>query len=137
MPMKKLQALADFLPILEKPNFTGGWIPDSQEIEPRVFIMPDPILSKEADEFLQAAYKHGWVLRNLNWPDWAQTEEAISLLQDEALARATPEQLYRLLTVVIRQDRFVEGALLNAFESGLILRIVRRAADIVKAEDAR
>jgi hypothetical protein len=39
-----------------------------------------------------------------------------------------------LLTAIIRQDRFCEGALLSAFDSGLILGIVRRAAAILKDE---
>ena len=42
----------------------------------------------------------------------------------------------RLLTVCIRQDRFVDGALLDAFESGLIRRVVQRAADLVGRQDA-
>lgn len=134
--MEKLQALAAYLPMLESPDFNAGHIQDSVQTEPGVFTMPYADYSEEASEFVQAAYEHGWVLRNFSWGDWKQTEEAIKLRDDEsALARATPQQLYQLLTVVIRQDRFCEGALLDAFESGLILRIVRRAADIVKAEE--
>ncbi len=34
----------------------------------------------------------------------------------------------RLLTALLRQDRFVEGLLGEAFESGLLTRIVRRAS---------
>jgi hypothetical protein len=51
-----------------------------------------------------------------------------------ALARATPEQLFCLITALIRQDRFSGGTLLNAFRRGLILGIVRRAAVILKAD---
>ena len=39
------------------------------------------------------------------------------------------------LTVLIRQDRFVEGALASAFKSGLLTGIVRRAAAMVRAPD--
>jgi hypothetical protein len=47
------------------------------------------------------------------------------------LAKATPEQLAKLLTVCIRQDRFAEGTLLVAFEAGLLTRILQRAKAIL------
>ena len=55
-------------------------------------------------------------------------------LRDEpgVLEDATPEQLERLLTVLIRQERFVDGALESAFESGLLVRILKRAAVLAK-----
>lgn len=81
---------------------------------------------------------HGPTFREMTkrqYAPWRNHGRRISLRDDQApLARATPEQLARFLTVVIRQDRFVEGALLTAFESGLILRIVRRAAAILEAD---
>ena len=87
------------------------------------------------DEILVEGDLTGWVL-NFAWPAWKQTDEAISLRDDAAaLAAATPEQLARLLTVLIRQDRFVEGALGSAYESGLLTSIVRRAAELVTAPD--
>ncbi len=100
------------------------------------FTFPYVNYSELADEFIKSTYDHGWVLRDFDWGEWMHTNEAKSLRDDEAaLARATPEQLARLLTVVIRQGRFVEGARLSAFESGLILRIVRRAAAILQTDD--
>ena len=45
-----------------------------------------------------------------------------------ALQSATPEQLGRLLTVLIRQDRFIDGSLAGAFESAFLLEILRRVA---------
>jgi uncharacterized protein DUF6508 len=38
------------------------------------------------------------------------------------------DQLAWLLTAIIRSDRFVEGSIAGAFESGLLARIARRAA---------
>ena len=68
-------------------------------------------------------------MKPFEWADWKDSAEA-TLLRDDpsALKNATLEQLIRLLTVVIRQDRFVEGALGNVFESGLLGGILRRAA---------
>src|SRR5262249_48969001 len=83
--------------------------------------------------FEQMAYVLGWVMRDFDWPTWKQTPEAQTLRDDvKALEQATPEQLARLLTVCIRQDRLCEGALEAAFESGLLTRILERAAVILR-----
>ena len=90
-------------------------------------------MAPKVEEFFHMAYREGWVLPGFDWPNWAQTPEAIRLRDDPAaLAVATAEQLAQLLTVCIRQDRFVDGALVGAFNDGLILAIVRRAAVLVK-----
>ena len=88
-------------------------------------------LSEVAGSFEQMAYELGWVMRDFNWGTWKQTPEAVSLRDDaQVLALASPEQLSRLLTVCIRQERFREGALEAAFESGLLTRLLQRAAVI-------
>jgi Family of unknown function (DUF6508) len=67
-----------------------------------------------------------------DWPQWKGTAEAKQLRDDpDVLARATPEQLAKLLTVCIRQDRFSEGTLQAAFETGLLTRILQRAKAIL------
>ncbi len=97
--------------------------------ESGVFTLPYADYSDAANALVQHANDNGWILRNFNWSEWAQTQEARDLFNNaEALALATPDQLAQLLTLFIRQDRFAEGTLLDAFNSGLILRIVQRAA---------
>jgi hypothetical protein len=96
-------------------------------------ILPYFSLSDVAGSFEQRAYDLGWALMDFDWGTWKQTPEAISLRDDAgALDRATPEQLARLLTVCIRQDRFCEGALEAAFQSGLLTRILELAAVILR-----
>lgn len=66
--------------------------------------------------------------------EWMEAEEAARLLsRAEALAQATPQQLARLLTVFARQQRFIDGAMLNFWESGLLLGILRRVAALSQA----
>ena len=133
---KSLRALAKFLPTLENPDFKAGEMAGlGEQVAPGVWSMPYADYGAVASKFMDAAYKHGWVMMEFDWPEWSQTEEARALRDDDTeLAAATSEQLWRLLTVVIRQERFVEGAVLSAFESGLILGIVRRAAALLEAE---
>ncbi|MET3353939.1 UNVERIFIED_ORG: hypothetical protein ABID33_001845 [Xanthobacter viscosus] len=132
MTRADIQALADFLPPLRQPGFTAGKVRGGEQTEPGVFQMPfiqyDPVV----DAFVKAAYRHSWVLMDFDWPVWAQSDEAKALQDDEtAIAMATPEQLGRLITVCVRQERFCDGTLMSAFDSGLILRVVERAATLV------
>jgi uncharacterized protein DUF6508 len=63
---------------------------------------------------------------------WEESPEAVSLRDGpEGLRSATPEQLAYLLSVCVYEDRVKEGALLSAFESGLLIRILERAAIIL------
>lgn len=55
------------------------------------------------------------------------TTEAHSLVTDAgAVEQATTEQLARLLTAIVRQECFSDGAILGALKSGLLQRIARR-----------
>ena len=137
MTKPNLQALAAFLPIVTDPGFKPGEVVSPLPGDDGVMQMPFVDYGEAVDTFLKAASAKGWMLSDFDWPAWAGTEEAARLRDDPAtLARAMPDQLMRLLTVCIRQDRFVEGALLDAFESGLIRRIVQRAADLTDRQGA-
>jgi hypothetical protein len=133
---ERLQALANFLPIFEQPGFEFGEWSENPKSESGVIVLPHYSWSDAAQSFVSMAYDMGWVLLDYAWPAWKGTDEAINLRDDPAaLAAAAPEQLARLLTVLIRQDRYIEGALGSAYKSGLLTGIVRRAAALVEAPD--
>ena len=138
MTRARLDVLVRFLPIFEDPNFEAGDERPLQGAGPGNLAAPFVSCAAAADAFVEALYGHGWILKGFDWGAWAATPEAKALRDDDTVfADATPEQLARLLTVLVRQDRFVDGALLDAFECGLMLRIVRRAATILDADDGR
>jgi hypothetical protein len=62
------------------------------------------------------------------------SSEARALLEDPAAMReATPEQLARVLTVIVRLERFSDGTMAGAVRSGLVARLLRRAAVLAEA----
>jgi hypothetical protein len=130
-PLQKyrLHALSVFLQYFDKPDFEfGNWDVPSPD-EPDAVSMPYYSLSEVALSFQKTAYENGWVLPDFDWPSWIKTPEAKELRdKPESLARATKEQLAFLLTFIIRQDRFCEGTLASAFDSGLLSNIIRRAS---------
>jgi len=123
----RLERLAGFIAILESPDFVAA---EYARVEPEagMWTMSYPRYHPEVDRFVELAYEDGWVRTDFRWVDWCETNEARTLRDDpEALASATPDQLAKLITVVVRQERFYEGSLAGAFEDGLVLAIVRRA----------
>ncbi len=126
---RRLRGLAAFLPVFGAPGFSFGSWNQAKSTEPGVSFMPTFSFSTEVYDFIRTAYELGWVRIDFDWSEWTESPEATTLRDDaEALAAATPDQLERLLTVLIRQDRFCEGSLASDYESGLITRILRRAA---------
>ena len=133
----RLDALAAFLPVFEEPGFVFATMEGGEEVEPGTFTMPWSSLSEPATRFVETAYENGWMLPGFDWGSWMGTAEAVRLRDDPAeLAQATTEQLAKLLTTVIRQDRFVEGALAGSFDAGLLTAILRRVEQIRLAETA-
>jgi hypothetical protein len=79
--------------------------------------------SPAAMKFIEEHYNLGVVPFRRNWVSWQHTAEAQALLVDrDYLAQATPQQLFNLLTLLVRGDRISEGVLGNAYESGLLRR---------------
>lgn len=128
---ERLQALAAYLPVFEAEGFRfGEW--DNSDSEGRP-IMPTYLLGEEASKWQQVCYEVGLVLGSFDWIKWMQTAEAQALLEDRVmLQKASEEQLARLLTALIRGDRFCEGTLAEAHKTGLIVAILRRAKSLVE-----
>ncbi len=86
--------------------------------------MPYYVFSDQARELIAALP----VTPGFAWRDWIGIEEARTLLADPArIAEASADQLVKMTTAIVRSDRFTEGSIAGAFESGLLEAIVRRA----------
>lgn len=123
---EQLEALASFLPIFTTPGFTFGHMVEPEETG-GVWSVPYYAPAREADDFVRVANDYGWT-RSFDWGEWAYTDEGRLFRTNlDALDHASPNQIAKVLTAVIRSDRFSEGALGNAFASGMLTRIVQRA----------
>jgi hypothetical protein len=123
----RLKALANFVGPLSDPTASFGTLGNIENVD-GVMELVEPRLSALGSEFVEMAYKYGWVRSGFDWVTWKETPEARALADDPAaLAHANVDQLSMLLTTIIREDRFVSGALISYYSSGLILRIAERA----------
>ena len=129
---ERLRRLAAFLPRLEAANFQSGEWTVPERTEAGVIELGGFNPSSVVSDFVTRCYEAGWVQwPDFDWVTWKSSAEAVHLHDDPtAIERATPEQVSRLLTVLIRQDRFAEGTLDAAYESGFLVRILRRIATL-------
>ena len=87
-------------------------------------------LDDVARRFLSVAHADGWI-EPYDWVSWIQTPQANAYLTDaDTILRAPAEDLGRLLTYAVRQERFVTNALLTFFGNGTMQRISQRAHDL-------
>ncbi|MGW8189271.1 DUF6508 domain-containing protein [Sphingomonas hankookensis] len=126
--------LAPFAAVFADPGFAfGSW--GGGGSTDGVVEMPYFQLSAEAGAFVQAAYAAHWVRPDIDWSTFAGSEAYRSLRGDPArVAMADTDLLARMLTMLIRGDRFSEGLLAAAFADGTLPAIARRMA--VLAEQA-
>lgn len=82
--------------------------------------------------FVDECAKRGWSFP-FDWSTFAPRAEAL-IERKDGIETASLDDLRRLLTVIIRQDRFGPGVIENMAESGVFLRILERMA--VLARDA-
>ena len=127
-----LRALAELVDALQAPGAVfGTWVPSSPRPDGSAS-MPYVEYGELEGRFRAAVGRGGWMRVGFDWSSWAATDEARAFEADPArIAAATPEQLARLLTWIIRGDRFSEGTLLGAFERGHLAAIGRRAQTLL------
>ena len=126
-----LEALAAFSPIFADPDIRFGTWTSPDPVDDESIRLSYVALTEVAERFLLTCAEHEWIHPDIDWAAWSGTPEARRLRDDpHALASATRDDLAHLLTALVKGDRFDEGQLLDAFESGLLRRIAERAAKL-------
>ncbi|MEG3093133.1 DUF6508 domain-containing protein [Sphingomonas sp. PB1R3] len=131
MDIATLRNITAFAPVLADPAFVAGeWTKPERSAEGVITMawlrLSDPASASAfvaviATEDVAAPY-HRPVTD-------AARATLLRLTQDpSAITDATADQIGWVLTYLLRADRFVEGSLGHAFDTGLMLAIARRAA---------
>jgi hypothetical protein len=118
---KDWRLLFDMLPEIRQTKRFGKLVgskkmPDGNLSLP--FWLEDEIVSK----FFNAAYFLG-IVKVFDWAAW---QEGIDILNDPAanFSGYDIETLCKLITLIVRSDKFCEGYMINAFETGTMVRII-------------
>ena len=120
-----LRRIARQLPVFEAPGFKFGFWEPARKRADGVIVLGWYVPGPEAEAFLSDL--GGWITP-FDWMSWASSPAGQALLgHPDAVASASADDLRKLLTTYVRGERFGEGTLENAFNSGMLTAIMRRA----------
>ncbi|HIV76291.1 MAG TPA: hypothetical protein H9899_02075 [Candidatus Sphingomonas excrementigallinarum] len=128
MDMATLRNIGAFAPLLADPDFTAGAWTEPQRSAEGVMTMAWFRLSEPAAAFVTAIASEDVAAHYLRPVDDETRSTAMHMIEHpSALANASVEQIGWILTYLLRADRFVEGSLAQAFDTGLMRAIADRA----------
>jgi hypothetical protein len=121
LTLKDWQKLFELTPQIRDTNVFGK-LTGSQKLADGSVSFPYWSEGEVVSKFYNTAYMLGLVVAY----DWAAWHEGIDMLNDnhEAIDEFEIEDLCKLLTIMIRCDKFCEGYLVNCFERGLVVRVL-------------
>lgn len=129
MDQNTLRNIAPFAPLLAAPDFVAGEWAEVTRSPDGVLSLPWFRLSETASAFVAAISTEDVASHYLAVKDAEERASLMRLAQDSAaMADASVEQLGWVLTYQMRSERFVEGSLAQAFDTGLMRAIAERAA---------
>lgn len=129
MDQSTLRKIAAFAPLLAAPDFVAGEWAEVTRSPDGVLSLPWFRLSETASAFVAAISTEDVASHYLAVKDAEARASLTRLAQDSAaMADASVEQLGWVLTYQMRSERFVEGSLAQAFDTGLMRAIATRAA---------
>lgn len=124
-----LKALASFKDLLADVEASGGvWVPpagsDSDRDAGRLGYW---VHSEILIEFVKMLYREAWVDRVFEWKHWKLQRDAF--ISDKSRIRlASPSDLQKLLTSIVRSERFKMGYLEERLRDDTLHAIAERAA---------
>lgn len=123
------QPLFDLIPEIEQ-TIVFGEEKGFELIEPGVRTFPYWEQSGVVVNFEKRAYDLGLVI-NFDWPKWDEGRKFASG-DHSKIDNLDLITLCKLITAIIRNDRFCDGALIESFETGFMPRILKRMRDLIQ-----
>ena len=116
------QPLLALIPKIENVSKFGEWLGGDKD-EKGIIQFPYCVKTPIVSQFLEIVYGMSIII-DFNWGAW---EEGRKIASEENFVFDTLDipTKCKLITAIVRNDRFCEGALVSAFESGLILKILK------------
>jgi hypothetical protein len=122
LTLEGIKKIIEFLPIFKDKGFKAS------KLYLKEGVFPSNIYSEEVTRFLNVLYMEGFIYP-FDWSNWDYGRKLTS--NSELIKKAKLLTLRKLLTAHTRYDRFCEGHLASIFESGLIVRILKRLEQLL------
>lgn len=106
-------------------DYVGEWgvRHDNERTVFGVLVMPWVEQYPLIQDFVSFMYENDLVVK-FRWTEWQEGRDWYALDDESKYDKLGVETVLKLLTAVIRNDRFNEGALISAFEVGIFPRII-------------
>jgi hypothetical protein len=128
--VERLRRLGAWEEIFTSPDFSVGEPAGGRANAEGVIQMPYMDYSPAIWRFRTEMGQLGWVYP-FDWPAWAATPRGQQLVTEPAeISTSTADELAKVLTTIIRSDRFSDFAIAHAFEGGFLTAIARRARQL-------
>ena len=127
-----LIALAAWSKRFEAADFrVGDWEGGAADAD-GVIQMPFMTWSADVERFVDEVDRNGLV-RPFDWMAWADTPLGHELITNaDVITTASAADLVRVLTTIIRAERFGEGHIEAAFERGIVQACALRARELTR-----
>lgn len=127
-----LQPLIALIPEIEKTSKFGKWYGGTKNKD-EVIISPYSEPASIVSKFVEIVYSIPIIIE-FNWPAW---DEGQKILRNKQFDFNTIDLVTKckLITAIVRSDRFCSGALVSEFEKGLILKILKSIKKEVIAKE--
>ena len=132
---QRLTALAQFRTIFEQPGFRFSELTLVRG-DGDVTVFKFLAYTTATSFFNEFVYGYGW-FRRIDWTTWRETKHGTQLMRvPGAMSGASEDDLAHVITVCLRADRCCDRYLNEAYEAGLLTRLVIRAAKMRRHPDA-
>ena len=123
---RDIQALIEFLPKLYGEGAPPPVVRWFSEASDGTLVSPWPEYNNTVERFIDLIADQGcWMVG-----DYIPEEAKKLLLDEEAVRVATLPEIRRMLTFVVRGERFCDGWWSSMIEDGHVLRLLQRLAEI-------
>lgn len=114
--------LIELIPKVESTSKFGEWA-GGEKGEKKPIQFPNCIEKPIVSQFLDIVYRIPIII-SFDWGAWEEGREIVSNDEFDFDTLGIPAKC-KLITAIVRNDRYCDGALVSAFESGLILRVLK------------
>ena len=121
-----------FLPWLQEDDPEVGTLVPGELQEDGSWSWPYEALSPRSEALVATLRDTGVVVSGIDWSRWldGRGDELVHDRDGSAIASASLDDCRRLLVAVVRQSRFVEGAMLEALRSGRVRWTLERVEQL-------
>jgi hypothetical protein len=126
----KMQRMSELLDRIEELSKTVAVPTTFQAVGAETMTISAPV---GISDFVRLAYADGWMMLDFDWPAWEEGREIAG--SPERIAECDLDTIHKLITALVRSDRFCEGALASAWQHGSIEAILQRIRTLMKMEE--